>query len=88
VLAFFWERDIVSDMAVTINLQCNSCGKRHNFCFPDETTFQPGARYGYVCSDVKLAGSFMAPDDLDEQSEVLPKCPRGSIEVRRIHVGS
>ena len=85
-MAYSWERGIVNGMTLTLRLQCNSCAKRHNFCFPDETTVQPGALYGYVCSDTKKAASFMAPD-LNERGEDLPNRPRGSIEVRRIRVG-
>jgi hypothetical protein len=78
---------MVNGMTLTISHQCNSCAKQHYFCFPDETTVQPGAQYGYVCSDTKRPASFMAPD-LNERSQVLPKCPRDSIEVRRIQVGN
>ena len=73
-------------MTLILRLPCNSCAKRHDFCFSDETTVQPGAFYGYVCSDTKKAASFMAPD-LNENGENLPNRPRGSIEVRRIRVG-
>ena len=77
---------IVNTMTLILRLPCNSCAKRHDFCFSDETTVQPGAFYGYVCSDTKKAASFMAPD-LNENGENLPNRPRGSIEVRRIRVG-
>jgi hypothetical protein len=78
---------MVNGMTLILRLPCNSCAKRHDFCFPDEKAVQPGAQYGYICSDTKRAASFMAPD-LNERSEILPTCPRGSIEVRRIQVGS
>ena len=73
-------------MTLILRLACNSCAKRHDFCFSDETTVQPGAHYGYICSDTKKAASFMAPDL--EHGENLPNRPRGSIEVRRILLGS
>ena len=76
---------MVNGMTLIIRLPCNSCAKRHDFCFPDETTVQPGAHYGYVCSDTKKAASFMAPDL--ERGENLPNRPRGTIEVRRSVVG-
>jgi hypothetical protein len=72
-------------MTLIFRLPCNSCAKRHDFCFSDETTVQPGAFYSYVCSDTKKASSFMAPD-LD-RGENLSNRPRGTIEVRRSHVG-
>ena len=53
---------MVDAMTLILRLPCNSCAKRHDFCFSDETTVQPGAFYGYVCSDTKKAASFMAPD--------------------------
>ena len=77
---------MVNTMTLILRLPCNSCAKRHDFCFSDETIVQPGAFYGYVCSDTKKAASFMAPD-LNENGENLPNRPRGSIEVHRIRVG-
>jgi hypothetical protein len=76
---------MVNGMTLILRLPCNSCAKRHDFCFSAETTVQPGAHYGYICSDTKKAASFMAPDR--EHAEDLPSRPRGSIEVRRIQVG-
>jgi hypothetical protein len=77
---------MVNSMTLILRLPCNSCAKRHDFYFSDETIVQPGAQYGYVCTDTKKAATFMAPDL--ERSENLPNRPRGSIEVRRIRVGT
>jgi hypothetical protein len=78
---------MVNTMTLILRLPCNSCAKRHDFCFSAETTIQSGAFYGYICSDTNKPASFMAPD-LKEKGDDLPHRPRGTIEVRRIRLGS
>ena len=76
----------VDAMTLILRLPCNSCASPHDFYFSAETTVQPGALYGYVCSATKLNANFIAPD-LDKYGEDLPSRPRGAIEARRVQVG-